>query len=74
MAVIAYSLHDCVQACASYNLYAGVNGCIGGTFNSELAGSVARNYGTCFLKNGSASTSLSTNNWYAGFKLDSSSQ
>lgn len=73
IAIIAYSLHDCAQACASYNRNTGQNTCKGATFNAELAATVASNYGTCFLKNRTASPSLSGNNWYAGLKLEATS-
>jgi hypothetical protein len=69
LAIISYSLQDCAQACASYNLNIGQNICKGATFNSNLTGSVAINFGTCFLKNDTTGETQSTYNSYAGLVL-----
>lgn len=51
-AITTYSLHDCMQACAMYNVkYGSESPCIAAAFNTDLTGSVAANFGTCFIKN-----------------------
>ncbi|KAK4223905.1 hypothetical protein QBC38DRAFT_398704, partial [Podospora fimiseda] len=55
LATIAYSLHDCLQACASYNVKEGSggrdHGCVAIEFHKEFAWSVETTYGNCWLKN-----------------------
>lgn len=81
VAVIAYSLRDCMQACASYNrngdLRSGVAGggigtarerCVAVTFNSDLD-SISLNYGTCWLKNSTTLPVPGGPNTYAGAAL-----
>ncbi|KAH7354797.1 hypothetical protein BKA65DRAFT_228740 [Rhexocercosporidium sp. MPI-PUGE-AT-0058] len=50
IAIVAYSLLDCARACAAYNTNLGTRGCVGATFNSNLA-YVDAHKGTCWLKN-----------------------
>ena len=82
VAVIVYSLRDCLQACASYNrngdLRSGVSGggigtarerCVAVTFNSDLGESIPLNFGTCWLKNSTASPLPGGPNTYAGAAL-----
>jgi len=59
VAIIAYSLRDCMQACASYNRNAdrrngGPERCAAVVFNADLTAAVPNFYGTCFLKNSTA--------------------
>ncbi|KAF4632585.1 hypothetical protein G7Y89_g5538 [Cudoniella acicularis] len=68
VAVISYSLHDCAQACASYNRDSGKLACKAATFNSDLT-SIGTNYGTCFLKNNTGGAVTGTSNIYAGLTL-----
>lgn len=49
-AFIAYSFRDCLQACASMNLNAGKNVCLGVEFNADMKSIIPDNYGNCFLK------------------------
>ncbi len=51
VAVIVYSFHDCLQACASMNFNAGKTTCKSIEFNGDMPNIIPRNYGTCFLKN-----------------------
>jgi hypothetical protein len=70
LAIIAYSLHDCAQACASYNRNSGSLGCKGASFNSDLTNSVPVNFGTCWLKNNTGGmTNAPGMNGYAGIVL-----
>lgn len=49
--IVAYSLHDCLAACAKYNSKWGADGCAGVVFGADLAKFVAQASGNCFLKN-----------------------
>lgn len=49
---VAYSLDDCIWACAAMNSFAKNDTCRAVTFHAALSDSVARNQINCFLKNG----------------------
>ncbi|KAJ4163233.1 hypothetical protein LMH87_004974 [Akanthomyces muscarius] len=51
--IVAYSLHDCLAACAKYNSKWG-GGCKGVVFGADLAKFVAVASGNCYLKNGTS--------------------
>lgn len=55
LAIVAYSLKDCAKACASYNKNANSIKCKGAAFSTDLTNDVPVNYGTCWLKNNTAS-------------------
>jgi hypothetical protein len=50
MAVVSYSLNDCLMACASYNRNTGSTICKGVEFNADLTTVVPNYFGTCWLK------------------------
>ena len=49
-AIVVYSFNDCLTACASMNLNAGKNVCVGVEFNADMKNIIPGNYGNCFLK------------------------
>ncbi|KAH8684447.1 hypothetical protein BGZ60DRAFT_523661 [Tricladium varicosporioides] len=59
MAVISYSLHDCAQACASFNRNSGATICKAATFDSRLS-NINVNLGTCWLKNTTGAAFVAT--------------
>ncbi|KAI1421031.1 hypothetical protein F5Y12DRAFT_770258 [Xylaria sp. FL1777] len=52
-AVIAYSFHDCLQACAAHNHFSGEDECTALTFGANQTKYIPTNYGNCWLKKGS---------------------
>lgn len=71
-AITTYSLHDCIMACAMYNnKYGSASPCIAAAFNTDLTGSVAANYGTCFIKNSTGQTNQKSKTDNVGVKLTS---
>ncbi|KAH8646025.1 hypothetical protein BGZ60DRAFT_570784 [Tricladium varicosporioides] len=66
--IVAYSLIDCLSACASYNDNLGSNGCVSVTFNSQLS-NVKGNGGTCWLKNSTAKENLGLGDTSVGVRL-----
>jgi hypothetical protein len=56
LAITAYSLQNCAQACATYNRDYGQTICTGVSFLSNLTLTTTYNYfGNCFLKNDTSS-------------------
>lgn len=53
--IVAYSLHDCLTACAKYNSKWGDDGCAGVVFGSDLVKYVKQASGNCYLKNSTSS-------------------
>ena len=53
-AVIVYSFHDCLQACAAHNFFYGVDQCVAVHFTANMASAIASNFGDCWLKNGTS--------------------
>lgn len=51
-AVIVYSFHDCLQACAAHNHFYGEDQCVDAHFSADMAPLIASDYGNCWLKNG----------------------
>ncbi|KAI0426676.1 hypothetical protein F5Y09DRAFT_318222 [Xylaria sp. FL1042] len=51
-AVIAYSFHDCLQACAAHNHFSGEDECTALTFAANQTQYIPSNYGNCWLKKG----------------------
>jgi hypothetical protein len=76
LAVVSYSLRDCMKACASFNLNADNSGrdsggperCARVVFNANLTVVVRDNFGTCFLKNSTSNLLPGSGdvNFYAG--------
>ncbi|KAI8629075.1 hypothetical protein F5Y19DRAFT_89313 [Xylariaceae sp. FL1651] len=52
-AVIVYSFHDCLQACAAHNHFSGKNECTALSFRANQTEEIPINYGNCWLKSGS---------------------
>ena len=51
IAIIVYSLNDCMHACASWNWWKeSSTPCVGVTFAAEMAPHILKDGGTCFLK------------------------
>jgi len=69
IAFASYSIHDCAQACASYNLEKGQNICKGASFNSGLAYYVANYVGNCHLKNRTQEANRNGDNRGSGLTL-----
>jgi hypothetical protein len=51
-AVIAYSFHDCMQACAAHNYFSGKKECTALTFKANQTEEIPKDYGNCWLKMG----------------------
>jgi hypothetical protein len=49
-AVIVYSFHDCLQACAAHNYFSGKNECVAVEFNANMNFYIAEDFGNCWLK------------------------
>ncbi|RWA06138.1 hypothetical protein EKO27_g8966 [Xylaria grammica] len=51
-AVIAYSFHDCLQACAAHNHFSDADECTAITFRADQTKYIPSDYGNCWLKKG----------------------
>ncbi|KAI0186048.1 hypothetical protein EV127DRAFT_484559 [Xylaria flabelliformis] len=72
-AVIVYSFHDCLQACAAHNHFSGQDECSAITFQANQTRFVPANYGNCWLKKGNpAGNKASNESLTAGAKLKGS--
>ncbi|KAI1294290.1 hypothetical protein F5Y03DRAFT_319404 [Xylaria venustula] len=60
-AVIVYTLHDCLQACAAHNHFTGQDECTAITFAANQTQYIPTDYGNCWLKKGSPSGVQSPN-------------
>lgn len=63
------SQSDRAQACASYTWTYDSSECVPATSNSDLTATVASNFGTCSLRNGTSGTYPSTTETYAWLVL-----
>jgi len=50
MAIVAYSLDDCVQACTTLNTFNTITNCVGVNFWADMASSFYSSGGNCYLK------------------------
>ncbi|TKA67389.1 hypothetical protein B0A55_07825 [Friedmanniomyces simplex] len=49
--IAAYSYKDCIEACSSYNYWAGnATACVGALFTDKMSGNYTKDYGNCWLK------------------------
>ncbi|GAP86266.1 hypothetical protein SAMD00023353_1801490 [Rosellinia necatrix] len=74
-AVIVYSFHDCLQACAAHNHFSGEDECIAVTFKADQIHYIQSDYGNCWLKRGDPAAGRVTGgdvNFTAGAKLKGS--
>jgi len=55
-AVIVYSFHDCLQACAAHNHFSGKDECNAVSFKANQTSAVPHDYGNCWLKSGDHNT------------------
>nr|KAI0389025.1 hypothetical protein F5Y17DRAFT_469997 [Xylariaceae sp. FL0594] len=55
-AVIVYSFHDCLQACAAHNHFSGKDVCNAVSFKANQTAAVPTDYGNCWLKSGQLKT------------------
>ncbi|KAI0521430.1 hypothetical protein F5B22DRAFT_596797 [Xylaria bambusicola] len=60
-AVIAYSFHDCLQACAAHNSFSGKDECTAITYRTDQTKYIPSNYGNCWLKRGDNPTAYLSN-------------
>ncbi|KAI1365627.1 hypothetical protein F5Y08DRAFT_303675 [Xylaria arbuscula] len=60
-AVVAYSLEDCLRACAAHNSFSGEDECTTITFRTNQTYYIPSNYGNCWLKSGDPQGILSNN-------------
>ncbi|KAI1822401.1 hypothetical protein F4861DRAFT_389588 [Xylaria intraflava] len=74
--LVAYSLHDCLEACASHNHFSGKNECTAITFQANQTFYIPTNYGNCWLKSGNPAGNKVTGNgnMTVGAKLKTSNQ
>jgi len=49
-AVIVYSFHDCLQACAAHNFFTGKDECVAVHFDSIQTRAIPSNFGNCWIK------------------------
>lgn len=61
LSIIVYTLHDCLQACVSFNHYADADNCTAASFYANLAVAIPNNEANCFLRTGTG-FSLDDNN------------
>ncbi|KAI0970172.1 hypothetical protein F4678DRAFT_149100 [Xylaria arbuscula] len=54
-AVVVYTLHDCLQACAAHNHFSGEDECTALTFAANQTQYIPTDYGNCWLKKGNPS-------------------
>jgi len=71
-AVIVYSFHDCMQACAAHNHFWGADQCVVAHFDANMAPLIKSDYGNCWLKNGSQISGDQGGNLLASAELVSS--
>ncbi|KAI0448804.1 hypothetical protein F5B21DRAFT_496364 [Xylaria acuta] len=71
-AVIVYSFHDCLQACAAHNHYSGEEECMAVTFQANQTQFIPANYGNCWLKKGNPAGNPADDDLTAGAKLKGS--
>ncbi|KAI1505232.1 hypothetical protein F5X99DRAFT_368776 [Biscogniauxia marginata] len=71
-AVIVYSFHDCLQACAAHNHFSGEDQCMAVTFSANQTAKIPTNYGNCWLKSDSGEENDGTDNTVAGAVLRTS--
>jgi hypothetical protein len=55
-AVVVYSLHDCLQACAAHNFYSGKDECKAVHFDTDMPTVIPLYYGNCWLKTATGPT------------------
>ncbi|KAI1075655.1 hypothetical protein F5B20DRAFT_558911 [Whalleya microplaca] len=72
-AVIVYSFRDCLQACAAHNHFSGENSCTAATFRANQTEQIPKNYGNCWLKNGTGQTLTGIGNAAIAAQLESTS-
>ena len=68
-AVIVYSFHDCMQACAAHNHFYGENQCVVAHFSAEMTNAIANDYGNCWLKNATETVIVGRGNLVASAQL-----
>ncbi|KAI0414616.1 hypothetical protein F5X98DRAFT_389657 [Xylaria grammica] len=49
LSIISYTLHDCLQACVSFNHYMGADNCTAATFHANLTLMIPNNQANCFM-------------------------
>ncbi|TGJ82604.1 hypothetical protein E0Z10_g6165 [Xylaria hypoxylon] len=60
-AVIVYSFHDCLQACAAHNYFSGEDECTAVTFRADQTKNIPTHYGNCWLKKGNPAGNFVSN-------------
>ncbi|KAI0594415.1 hypothetical protein F4775DRAFT_574135 [Biscogniauxia sp. FL1348] len=70
-AVIVYSFHDCLQACAAHNHFSGDSHCAAVTFSANQTFQIPRNFGNCWLKTGTGTQRTGMGNTYVSAVLRS---
>ncbi|KAI5917442.1 hypothetical protein F4810DRAFT_696317 [Camillea tinctor] len=71
-AVIVYSFHDCMQACAAHNHFSGTTQCAAVTFSANQTYQIARNFGNCWLKTGTGTQNTAAGDTFVSAVLRSS--
>jgi hypothetical protein len=67
--ILAYSLLNCAQACANYNMHYGQDVCQGAVFISNLTWVLPAISANCFLKNSTAGSITGDSNTFAALTL-----
>ncbi|KAI1114777.1 hypothetical protein F5Y14DRAFT_412788 [Nemania sp. NC0429] len=65
-AVIVYSFHDCLQACAAHNYFSNDNTCTHITFTANQTEEIPKDYGNCWLKTDNVEDIDLGSNMYCG--------
>ncbi|KAI1363625.1 hypothetical protein F5Y08DRAFT_308962 [Xylaria arbuscula] len=60
LSIIVYSLHDCLQACVSFNHYVNSDNCTAVMFFSNLTSKLSESEANCFMATDTGSSSLKT--------------
>ncbi|KAI1492022.1 hypothetical protein F5X96DRAFT_668178 [Biscogniauxia mediterranea] len=71
-AVVVYSFHDCLQACAAHNHFSGESQCAAVTFSANQTAQIPRNFGNCWLKTGTGTQVSGRGNTFVSAVLRSS--
>ncbi|KAI1758067.1 hypothetical protein F4782DRAFT_476320 [Xylaria castorea] len=56
LSIILYTLHDCLQACVSYNHYVNADTCTAASFYANLTSVIPASEANCFLRTGTKLT------------------
>ncbi|KAI0459235.1 hypothetical protein F5B21DRAFT_499862 [Xylaria acuta] len=61
LSIIAYTLHDCLQACVSFNHYVNADNCTAASFYANLTAVLPTNEANCFLRTSTGHLPLDDN-------------